>query len=98
MGGEASYTDLVTCMEMARDVRENYTNNLTTCPRRTYHPRRWSSPADCSLTWVSGHSPQGSPPGLLGWGRKQGAGGLIFSSQQLRHLGDIACNPLSAFL
>jgi hypothetical protein len=22
MGGEASYTDLVTCMEMARDVRE----------------------------------------------------------------------------
>jgi hypothetical protein len=65
-GGESSYTELITCMEMARDV-ENYAKMLTACPSRTYHPRRWVIASRChdSLLTVRWHSPR-VPSGAWG--------------------------------
>ena len=40
MGGESSYTELVTCLEMARDVRELH-KNPNSLSEHTYRPRRW---------------------------------------------------------
>ena len=39
-GGESSYTELITCMEMARDVRKLH-SDAKACLSRTYHRRRW---------------------------------------------------------
>jgi hypothetical protein len=39
-GGESSYTELITCMEMARDVRELH-KNANALPEQNIPTRRW---------------------------------------------------------
>jgi hypothetical protein len=43
MGGDSSYTELLTCLEMARDVRtmrSGESDTMTTAPAATKRPRR----------------------------------------------------------